>query len=111
EAKSADPLEVTDEMIGRPEKTQSEWTSFPDTTYDRDQLNVIAISLNTVPKDFDANPKLLRQLAKRAETVENNAKKIDWGFAEALAFGSLLKEGTSVRLSVQVAESGTLSTR
>src|SRR5699024_10547174 len=71
----------------------------------------IAVKLNTVPKDFDANPKLLRQLAKRAEIVENHTKKIDWGFAEALAIGSLLKDGTTVRLTGQDAERGTFSHR
>lgn len=110
-AKNAAPLEVTDAMINRGEKTQKERAAFPDTTCSRDELVDIAIKLNTVPKDFDANPKLLRQLAKRAETVQNNDKKIDWGFAEALALGSLLEEGTTVRLTGQDAERGTFSHR
>ncbi len=111
EAKNAPPLEVSDEMINRQEKSQSARTKFPDTTCARDELIDIAIKLNTVPKDFDANPKLLRQLAKRAELVQQNEKKIDWGFAEALAFGCLLKKGTTVRLTGQDAERGTFSHR
>ncbi len=111
DAKNASPLEVTENMIDRHEMTQEDWNEFPDTTYPEDELKDIAVKLNTVPKDFDANPKLLRQLAKRAETVEKNEKKIDWGFAEALAFGSLLKDGTTVRLTGQDAERGTFSHR
>ncbi|HKK44676.1 MAG TPA: multifunctional oxoglutarate decarboxylase/oxoglutarate dehydrogenase thiamine pyrophosphate-binding subunit/dihydrolipoyllysine-residue succinyltransferase subunit [Balneolaceae bacterium] len=111
DAKNSSPLEVTEDMMNRHESKQEEWAEFPDTTYPEDELKDIAIKLNTVPKNFDANPKLLKQLAKRAETVDKNEKKIDWGFAEALAFGSLLKNGTTVRLTGQDAERGTFSHR
>lgn len=111
DAKNASPLEVTEDLMSRHEMTQDEWDEFPDTTYPEEELKEIAVKLNTVPKDFDANPKLLRQLAKRAEIVEKNEQKIDWGFAEALAFGSLLKKGTTVRLTGQDAERGTFSHR
>jgi 2-oxoglutarate dehydrogenase E1 component len=111
DAKSSSPLEVTEDMIDREETKQQDWAKYPDTTYPEEELKDIAVKLNTVPKDFDANPKLLKQLAKRAEIVETNAKKIDWGFAEALAFGSLLKSDTTVRLTGQDAERGTFSHR
>ena len=111
DAKSSPSLEVTDKMLDRAEKVQKEWDEYPDTTYPIEELKKIAVQLNTVPKDFDANPKLLRQLAKRAEAAENNEKKIDWGFAEALAFGSLLKSGKSIRLTGQDVERGTFSHR
>lgn len=111
DAKSSPSLEVTEKMLKRSEKEQSERDDFPDTTYEIEELKDIAVKLNTVPKDFDANPKLLRQLAKRAEAAQNNDKKIDWGFAEALAFGSLLKSGRTVRLVGQDAERGTFSHR
>ncbi|SHF40819.1 2-oxoglutarate dehydrogenase E1 component [Fodinibius roseus] len=111
DAKNASPLEVTDDMIERHETRQENWPEFPDTTYPGEELKDIAVKLNTVPKGFDANPKLLKQLAKRAEIVEKNTKKIDWGFAEALSIGSLLKNGTTVRLTGQDAERGTFSHR
>ncbi|MDR8390548.1 multifunctional oxoglutarate decarboxylase/oxoglutarate dehydrogenase thiamine pyrophosphate-binding subunit/dihydrolipoyllysine-residue succinyltransferase subunit [Aliifodinibius sp. S!AR15-10] len=111
DAKNSSPLEVTDDMINRKETKQKDWAEFPDTTYEEEEIKDIALKLNTVPKDFDANPKLLKQLAKRAEIVEKNEIKIDWGFAEALAIGSLLKEGTTVRLTGQDAERGTFSHR
>ena len=111
DAKSSPALEVTDKMLSRSEEAQKERETFPDTTYPVESLKEIAVQLNTVPKNFDANPKLLRQLAKRAEAAQNNDKKIDWGFAEALAFGSLLKSGKTVRLTGQDAERGTFSHR
>lgn len=111
DAKNSSPLEVTEDMINRKETKQKDWPEFPDTTYPEDEIKDIALKLNTVPKDFDANPKLLKQLAKRAEIVEKNESKIDWGFAEALAIGSLLKSGTTVRLTGQDAERGTFSHR
>lgn len=111
DAKNASALEVTEDMINRHENRQEDWPDFPDTTFPKDELNEVAVKVNTVPKEFDANPKLLKQLAKRAEIVEKNQKRIDWGFAEALAFGSLLKKGTTIRLTGQDAERGTFSHR
>lgn len=111
DAKQSPNLEVTKDLINRAESDQNKRAEFPDTTYPADELNDIAVKINTVPKDFDANPKLLRQLAKRAESVKNNEKKIDWGFAEALAFGSLLKSGHTIRITGQDVERGTFSHR
>lgn len=111
DAKKSPNVEVTTELFDRSETPQAKRNKFPDTTYSKDDLNDIAIKLNTVPKDFDANPKLLRQLAKRADIVENEEKKIDWGFAEALAFGSLLKSGKTVRITGQDVERGTFAHR
>jgi 2-oxoglutarate dehydrogenase E1 component len=111
DAKSIPALQVTDSMINRKEKKQEDWENYPETSYPVEKLKEIAVKINTVPKDFDANPKLLRQLAKRAEIAENNEKKIDWGFAEALAFGSLLTSGTPVRITGQDVERGTFSHR
>lgn len=111
DAKSSPALEVTDKMLDRSETGQKEWDEYPDTSYPEDELKQIAVKLNTVPTDFDANPKLLRQLAKRADAAEKNEKKIDWGFAEALAFGSLLQSGTPIRITGQDVERGTFSHR
>lgn len=111
DAKKAPNLKTKDAFFNRTEQDQEDWSEQPDTTCDMESLVDIAVKLNTVPKDFDANPKLLRQLAKRAEIVQKNEKKIDWGFAEALAFGSLLKEGRTVRITGQDVERGTFSHR
>ncbi len=66
--------------------------------------------LTTVPADFKPNPKIKRFLDARIHAHKEGGP-IDWGFAEALAFGTLLVEGTPVRLSGQDCERGTFSHR
>jgi 2-oxoglutarate dehydrogenase E1 component len=61
------------------------------------------------PEGFSPNPKLGRLLQRRANTLTEGG--IDWGQAEALAFASLLAEGTPIRLTGQDAERGTFSHR
>lgn len=70
----------------------------------------ITESIAKVPAGFAINPKLERILSARTKAVETNGG-IDWAFAEALAFGSLLLENTPVRLSGQDSRRGTFSQR
>ncbi len=63
-----------------------------------------------IPEGFNVHPKLLKQLERRRETVGPDGG-IDWAHAEALAFASLLSEGTPVRLTGQDVERGTFSQR
>ena len=73
-------------------------------------LEHIVRGLTTLPADFKPNPKIRRFLDARLHAFEGGGP-IDWGFAEALAFGTLLMEGTPVRLSGQDCERGTFSHR
>ena len=82
----------------------------PDTSVAVRQLKSIAKKLTQVPKDFKINPKVKRQLDQKW-AVFKEGKAIDWAFAEALAFGTLMLEGTSIRLSGQDSERGTFSQR
>ncbi|XP_062709580.1 2-oxoglutarate dehydrogenase complex component E1 isoform X4 [Aedes albopictus] len=59
--------------------------------------------------EFAIHKGLMRVLAARKEMVDN--KSVDWALGEAMAFGSLLKEGIHVRLSGQDVERGTFSHR
>lgn len=111
EARNAPDIKVTGELIDRKKTTQKERSTPPDTSCKINELQEVARRILTVPQDFDANPKLLRILAKRHDIVKNNEKKIEWGFAEALAFGSLLKNGILIRLTGQDVERGTFSQR
>ena len=76
----------------------------------RDTLARIGRVLTTVPAGFHLNPKMVQQLARRAKMAEG-AAPLDWGTAEALAFGSLLLEGTPIRISGQDSSRGTFSQR
>lgn len=62
------------------------------------------------PQSFKPNSKLAKTLRRRREMM-GDAGGIDWGHAEALAFASLLVQGTSVRMSGQDIERGTFSHR
>ena len=62
------------------------------------------------PQGFNAHRAIARVLGRRREAL-GSQPAIDWGHAEALAFASLLAEGTSVRISGQDAERGTFSHR
>ena len=73
-------------------------------------LEKCAAGLTTVPGDFKLNPKIRRFLDARAQSFKAGGP-IDWAFGEALAFGTLLLEGTPVRLSGQDSERGTFSQR
>ncbi len=61
------------------------------------------------PDGFTVHSKLQQQLDKRVEMSRNG--NIDWGFGELLAFGSLLVEGTPVRLAGQDSRRGTFVQR
>jgi 2-oxoglutarate dehydrogenase E1 component len=75
-----------------------------------EQLKSIAEVAVRPPGGFTVNPKLARILAVRSKTIESRGA-VDWSFAEYLAFGSLLLEGTPVRLSGQDSGRGTFSQR
>ena len=73
-------------------------------------IRAITESTSAIPEGFHVNPKIERQLALRPKTIEAGTG-IDWAFAEMLSFGSLLLEGTPVRLSGQDSRRGTFSQR
>ncbi|HVC26018.1 MAG TPA: multifunctional oxoglutarate decarboxylase/oxoglutarate dehydrogenase thiamine pyrophosphate-binding subunit/dihydrolipoyllysine-residue succinyltransferase subunit, partial [Acidimicrobiales bacterium] len=75
----------------------------------REVLDSIAARLHETPDGFTVHPKLARQLAQRAQLYE--AGEVDWALGEALAFASLLLEGTDVRITGQDTRRGTFSHR
>jgi 2-oxoglutarate decarboxylase len=80
------------------------------TAVDADVLRGLNDNLLAVPEGFTVHPKLVKQLERRRDTVGPDGG-IDWAQAEALAFASLLTEGTPVRLTGQDSERGTFSQR
>src|SRR5262249_35432289 len=81
-----------------------------DTAVPYENLLSIPERLTTVPDDFPPNPKIAKLLEARRDDVRGR-KPLDWSTGEALAFGSLLLEGTEVRLSGQDSRRGTFSQR
>jgi len=80
------------------------------TTADYAHLERVVEVLTHFPDDFNVHRKLERLFGKRDELFHEQ-ERIDWAFAEALAFGSLLQEGTRVRLSGQDSRRATFSQR
>jgi 2-oxoglutarate decarboxylase len=80
------------------------------TRISRDLLEKVVAGITTLPPEFHIHPKLEGFIKKRREGLANNGQ-IDWAFAEAIAFGSLVLQGTPVRLSGQDCGRGTFSQR
>jgi multifunctional 2-oxoglutarate metabolism enzyme len=76
----------------------------------REVLDEIFAALDSAPEGFTLHPKLGRQFQARRKLYEEQGE-VDWALGEALAFGSLLHEGTSIRLSGQDTRRGTFSQR
>jgi len=81
-----------------------------DTGVERATLDRIYDTLSGWPKDFNIHPKLAKQMATRDKMVRDEGQ-VDWATAEALAFGSLLLEGTDIRFAGQDSRRGTFSQR
>jgi 2-oxoglutarate dehydrogenase E1 component len=73
-------------------------------------LKQVGLRLTEVPEGFKVNRKIARQLDAKRRAIETG-EGIDWATAEALAFGTLVAEGTPVRLSGQDCGRGTFSQR
>ena len=80
-----------------------------DTGVTREVLDRVAAAMDETPAGFTVHPKLLKTLQSRRQLYE--AGEVDWSMGEALAFGSLLVEGTDIRLSGQDSRRGTFSQR
>jgi len=81
-----------------------------DTGLPRETLAEITDGLVRVPEGFHLHPKIAKLLEQRRE-MGHDRRPVDFGFAEALAFGSLVLEGTPVRLTGQDSERGTFNQR
>jgi 2-oxoglutarate dehydrogenase E1 component len=101
-----------------PYEPNGPWTGFSrvrpesevETAVAAERLAEIAAGVSRVPSYFNVHKKLQLILDARGKSVSGEAR-IDWGMGEALAFGSLLLEGTPVRLSGQDSSRGTFSHR
>ena len=75
-----------------------------------DLLREVGQGLVRYPDGFNLNSKIARQLKAKDKAIRDGTN-IDWATAEALAFGTLVREGIPVRLSGQDSGRGTFSQR
>ena len=90
--------------------TELDGSEIVETGVPAETIAAIAQKIAVIPHDFNINPKMVGQLARRAKMGEGSLP-IDWAFAEAVAFGSAVLDGTRVRLSGQDSGRGTFSQR
>jgi 2-oxoglutarate dehydrogenase E1 component len=81
-----------------------------DTGLGQEQLRELTDGLVRVPAGFHVHPKIAKLLEQRNE-MGHGKRAIDYGFAEALALGSLVLEGSPVRLTGQDTQRGTFNQR
>ena len=94
----------------KPPKTEEDGSKVFETPVTAETVKQIADKISLVPEGFHINPKMVSQLGRRAKMGAGEIG-MDWGFAEAIAFGSLVLDGFAVRLSGQDVGRGTFSQR
>ena len=87
----------------------ADFVESPETKVSVDSINKVAKALNSLPADKEFFKKLTKIIEERAELIKSG--KVDWALGELIAYGTLLLEGHSVRLSGQDSERGTFSHR
>ena len=81
-----------------------------DTGVPLERLKQVTERITRTPEGFHTHPKVKRVLEQRQEMTRGK-RLVDWGTAEALAFGTLLWEGARVRLSGEDSRRGTFNQR
>ncbi|WP_425596892.1 multifunctional oxoglutarate decarboxylase/oxoglutarate dehydrogenase thiamine pyrophosphate-binding subunit/dihydrolipoyllysine-residue succinyltransferase subunit [Serinicoccus marinus] len=79
------------------------------TAIEKSTVEAIGDAFGSPPEGFTVHPKLAKLLTSRQEMTREGG--IDWGMAEVLAFGSLVQDGTPVRLAGQDSRRGTFVQR
>ncbi len=101
-----------------PGKIQTDWMPYLDTKWtlnvktsvDAAVLQDLSNKLNALPQGFELHPVVSRLLAERDKMVLGEIP-MNWGFAETMAYATLLQEGYGVRLSGQDSGRGTFAHR
>ncbi|MFG5722673.1 multifunctional oxoglutarate decarboxylase/oxoglutarate dehydrogenase thiamine pyrophosphate-binding subunit/dihydrolipoyllysine-residue succinyltransferase subunit [Streptomyces murinus] len=94
---------------GAPQEAQDGFPAAVPTAVSAEVVKRIAESQVNIPEHITVHPRLQPQLQRRAAMVEDGT--IDWGMGETLAIGSLLLDGTPVRLAGQDSQRGTFGQR
>jgi 2-oxoglutarate dehydrogenase E1 component len=81
-----------------------------DTGVDAETLKQVGAAITGWPEGFNVNSKLVRQLEAKKKALAAG-EGIDWGMGEQLAYGTLILEGHTVRLTGQDVSRGTFSHR
>lgn len=86
------------------------WTKAAKTSISKKQLNELSTRLTSLPANFKLQPQVGREFENRKKMAAGDLA-INWGFAENMAYASLLAEGFAVRISGQDVGRGTFAHR
>ncbi|MEM8583764.1 MAG: 2-oxoglutarate dehydrogenase E1 component [Bacteroidota bacterium] len=95
--------------LNRDPRTVNDFQNSPVTGVDQGKLNLMLDHLASIPDDFAPIKKVDRLFKNYAKLRESDT--LDWAMGELLAYGSLLLEGTNIRMSGQDVRRGTFSHR
>jgi 2-oxoglutarate dehydrogenase E1 component len=90
--------------------SETDWRKNPETNFGKKQLLAIAQKITQAFGDFPLQPQVAKLIANR-EKMAKGELPIDWGFAETLAYASLLLDGYPVRISGEDVQRGTFGHR
>ena len=90
--------------------TPEDFDKSPDTFISEEAIKKVADAITQVPKGFKPIKQIDIQLKQRKEMFFNS-KSLNWASAELLAYGSLLLEEKTVRITGQDVQRGTFSHR
>ncbi|MBI2786950.1 MAG: 2-oxoglutarate dehydrogenase E1 component [Legionella longbeachae] len=88
----------------------AKWTDKVDTTISKSNLQKLAKQLHILPDGFTLHPVVQRLLNERDKMTKGEIQ-MNWGYAEIMAYASLVQEGYGVRLSGQDSGRGTFAHR
>lgn len=88
----------------------AKWTDKVDTTISKSTIQKLSKQLSALPEGFELHPVVKRLLSEREKMTEGEIP-MNWGYAEIMAYASLLNEGYGVRLSGQDSGRGTFAHR
>lgn len=95
---------------GYRQATEKDFEISPVTGVEISSLTAIADKITVLPTHLNFLPKI-KKLFKNREKIVHKTRKLDWSMGELLAYGTLLNQGVSVRISGEDVERGTFSHR
>ncbi len=104
-----DPAKM-EKMVDWSSYFEAEWSDPVDTTVTLKKIRELTAQLNELPENFTLHSRVKKILTDRAAMAAGKIS-VDWGFAETIAYASLLDDGTSIRLTGQDVGRGTFSHR
>lgn len=104
-------------LISNPERVPNDWSKYngdlskvADTSVKAEKLKTLSEALVSLPEGFTLQRQVGNMIDARKEMAEGKLQ-LDWGFAENLAYATLLEQGYPVRITGQDVRRGTFGHR